>query len=83
MNDILLQGVPVKNVIPGSPAAKAGILIGDLVVFCNGDRVNTHQSYVDARTKRDDITDITVLRGRRCEDTRTNVEMIDFRLVLK
>jgi S1-C subfamily serine protease len=73
MTDTSFQGLPVKSCTPGSPAEKAGVLKGDIVVLANGQRIQTMPEYVAARGLRKDLLELTVLRGPR---------MLDFRIPL-
>ena len=64
MTDSVFQGLPVWSCFPGSPAERAGVKKGDVVVLANGQRVETMDQYVAARALRTDKLELTVLRGR-------------------
>lgn len=72
-NDFVFNGLPVRSCTPGSPAEKAGVQMGDAVIFANGFRIQTMGQYVSARATRSDALELTVLRGNR---------MIDFHIPL-
>jgi S1-C subfamily serine protease len=65
MTDSVFQGLPVWSCFPGSPAERAGVKKGDLVVLANGQRIENMDQYVAARALRTDKLELTVLRGRR------------------
>ena len=65
MTDSVFQGLPVYSCFPGSPAERAGVKKGDVVVLANGQRVENMDQYVAARSLRTDKLEITVLRGPR------------------
>jgi S1-C subfamily serine protease len=65
MTDSVFQGLPVYSCFPGSPAERAGVKKGDVVVLANGQRVENMDQYVAARGLRTDRLEITVLRGPR------------------
>ena len=64
MSDSVFQGLPVWNCFPGSPADKAGVKQGDIVVLANGQRVSTMEAYAAARRMRKDKLELVVLRGK-------------------
>lgn len=64
MTDSVFQGLPVKSCVPGSPAEKAGVQIGDVVIFANGHRIETMAQYVAARSLNSIMLELTILRGR-------------------
>lgn len=68
MTDSVFQGLPVRSCSPGSPAERAGVKPGDVVVFANGQRIENMQQYVVARALRSDLLELTVLRGNRMID---------------
>jgi len=68
MADSVFQGLPVWSCFPGSPAERAGVKKGDVVVLANGERVENMDQYVAARARRTDKLELTVLRGRRMLD---------------
>jgi len=65
MTDGVFQGLPVWSCFPGSPAQRAGVRKGDVVVLANGQRVENMNQYVAARAQRTDMLELTVLRGNR------------------
>ena len=65
MTDSVFQGLPVRSCSPGSPAERAGVKPGDVVLLANGHRVENMQQYVVARALRSDLLELTVLRGNR------------------
>lgn len=65
MTDSVFQGLPVRSCSPGSPAERAGVKPGDVVLLANGQRVENMQQYVVARALRTDLLELTVLRGNR------------------
>jgi S1-C subfamily serine protease len=73
MTDCTFQGVPVTSCVPNSPAERAGVKQGDVVILANGQRIETMSQYVAARKMRTDRLELTVLRGPR---------MIDFQIEL-
>ena len=65
MTDSVFQGLPVWSCFPGSPAERAGVRKGDVVVLANGQRVQNMDQYIEARAARKDKLELTVLRGHR------------------
>jgi S1-C subfamily serine protease len=65
VTDSVFQGLPVRSCSPGSPAERAGVKQGDVVLFANGERIENMQQYVSARSSRSDLLELTVLRGNR------------------
>lgn len=61
------DGVPVEEVVPGSPAAKAGLRAGDLVTALDGQEIRRGQELqlALARRKAGDSVELTVARGKR------------------
>ena len=59
------EGVLVREVVPGGPAAAAGIQPGDVVVAFNGQQTRTVEDFVGAlrRTKPGDKVTLDVVRG--------------------
>lgn len=57
-----LEGIPVLGTLSGTPAARAGIRYGDVLLSVNGKRTRTIQDYIDAKALRTDGMDITVFR---------------------
>lgn len=58
-----LEGVPILGVLPGSPAALAGIRYGDIVLEVNGQRVTNLVEYMEAKSSRDSGMDVLVFRS--------------------
>jgi S1-C subfamily serine protease len=58
-----LEGVPVLGSLAGSPAARAGIRYGDILLMVNGVRTTTVVEYIQARSQRDDGMDVVVFRA--------------------
>lgn len=48
-NDSKAAGVPVLSLLPNSPAAKAGLKIGDQIIMMNGIRTATWGDYAEAK----------------------------------
>ncbi|WP_341502897.1 outer membrane-stress sensor serine endopeptidase DegS [Gallaecimonas sp. GXIMD4217] len=61
------RGVEISAVEPGSPAQQAGILVGDLLVAINGERVRNgqHAKDVFAETRPGTRITVTVIRNRQ------------------
>lgn len=58
-----LEGIPVLGTLGGTPAARAGIRYGDVVLRVNGKRTRTVLEYVEAKALRSDGMDIVVFRS--------------------
>jgi len=58
-----LEGIPVLGSLAGSPAARAGIRYGDVLLSVNGRRVKNVLDYVEAKGLRNDGMDIVVFRS--------------------
>ena len=58
-----LEGIPVLGSLSGTPAARAGIRYGDVLLSVNGMRTRTVGDYVEAKALRDDGMDIVVFRS--------------------
>ncbi|MBX3229610.1 MAG: PDZ domain-containing protein [Labilithrix sp.] len=58
-----LEGIPVLGALEGSPAARAGVRYGDVLLTVNGERVRSVVDYVAARGARSDGMQVTVFRG--------------------
>ncbi len=57
-----LEGIPVLGSLSGTPAARAGIRYGDVLLSVNGMRTRTVLDYVEAKALRSDGMDIVVFR---------------------
>jgi S1-C subfamily serine protease len=58
-----LNGVPVLGCRPGSPAARAGVRYGDILMAVNGDPTPDWGSYVEARAKQRGTMRVDVFRA--------------------
>ena len=58
-----LGGLPVLGCKPGSPAARAGIRYGDVVLSVNGMATPDWSAYAEARSKRTGAMQVAVFRG--------------------
>lgn len=58
-----LEGIPVLGTLSGTPAARAGVRYGDVLLSVNGRRTRTVLDYVEAKALRDDGMDIVVFRS--------------------
>lgn len=58
-----LEGLPVLGTLEGTPAARAGVRYGDVLISVNGRRTRTMEDYVEATCLRDDGMEIVVFRG--------------------
>ena len=58
-----LNGVPVLGCRPGSPAARAGVRYGDVLVSVNGTPTPDWGSYVEARAKNPGSMQVDVFRA--------------------
>src|SRR4051812_30608050 len=58
-----LEGMPVLGTLSGTPAARAGIRYGDILISVNGKRTRNVQEYVEAKALRNDGMDIVVFRS--------------------
>lgn len=65
----LLEGVPVLGSLPGSPAARAGVRYGDVLLSVNGMRTRSATDYVEAKALRSDGMELTVFRSSGDERT--------------
>lgn len=57
-----LEGIPVLGSLSGTPAARAGIRYGDILLSVNGMRTRTVNDYIEAKALREDGMEITVFR---------------------
>jgi hypothetical protein len=58
-----LEGLPVLGSLAGTPAARAGVRYGDVLISVNGRRTRTVADYVEAKNLRPDGMEIVVFRG--------------------
>lgn len=63
MADEVFQGLPVWCCFPGSISDRAGVRAGDVLLIANGMRIDSLDSYVEARGLRKDALELTLLRG--------------------
>lgn len=59
---VSLEGVPILGILPGSPAAKAGVRYGDVLLAVNGQRTRNWVEYLEAKELRRDGMDVVVFR---------------------
>ncbi len=65
-NDNAENGIIIEGVYPGSPAAKAGLKAGDMIVEKNGQPINTlSELKSQRRLKMGDIVEYKIIRGER------------------
>jgi len=57
-----LEGIPVLGTLSHTPAARAGIRYGDVLLEVNGRRTKTVLDYVEAKALREDGMDVVVFR---------------------
>jgi aminopeptidase N len=69
------EGVRLSDVNPGSPAEKAGLRGGDVLIAVNGQAVNTLREYADVLRglAPGDAVEIQYVRGGETRTTKTNV----------
>jgi predicted metalloprotease with PDZ domain len=58
-----LEGLPVLGALEGTPAARAGVRYGDILLSVNGVRTRSVSDYVEAKARRLDGMDIVVFRS--------------------
>jgi len=58
-----LEGLPVLGALQNTPAARAGIRYGDVLISVNGVRTRTVMDYVEAKNLRSDGMEIVVFRA--------------------
>ena len=57
-----LQGIPVYGCIPGSPAERAGVRLGDVLLSVDGQATATWLDYIAVREKSGDSIRVRVFR---------------------
>lgn len=58
-----LEGIPVLGALEGTPAARAGVRYGDVLISVNGVRTRTVADYVEAKNLRSEGMEIVVFRA--------------------
>jgi S1-C subfamily serine protease len=58
-----LEGLPILGALDGTPALRAGIRYGDILLEVNGQKTTSMLDYIRARGRRDDGMDLVVFRG--------------------
>jgi hypothetical protein len=58
-----LEGLPVLGALEGTPAARAGVRYGDVLLEVNGIRTRTVMDYVEAKNVRADGMSIVIFRS--------------------
>lgn len=66
-------GMPVWGCMPGSPADKAGIQYGDILLRINGEEVSCFEEYVAAKKLGDDRLSARVMRGGQTLDVELSM----------
>ncbi len=59
------QGARVIQIYPGCPSERAGLLVGDLILAINGQKVNTLDEFVKVSEARGRTTEITLFIQRK------------------
>lgn len=59
----LLEGLPVVGTLGGTPAARAGVRYGDVVLSVNGARIRTVIDYIEASSLDENGMSLVVFRG--------------------
>ncbi len=59
----VLRGIPILGTLEGTPAARAGLRYGDILISVNGVRTTNVAEYVEAKAARTDGMDIVVFRA--------------------
>lgn len=65
MNDSKHQGLIHKGSVPGSPADKAGMKPGDVIIAVNGVAVSNFDDYLNATETRKNPMTLDILRNGR------------------
>jgi S1-C subfamily serine protease len=68
MSATQVEGIPVLVLFPGSPAEKAGVRVGDLLLIVNGVLMSDMDAYVNARNLSRDRMSLTLQRGNAIHD---------------
>lgn len=58
-----LDGIPILGTLAGTPAARAGVRYGDVLLWVNGVRTRTVLDYIEAKALRDDGMELVVFSG--------------------
>ena len=58
-----LEGIPVLGTLGGTPAARAGIVYGDVLLEVNGRRTRNVIDYIEAKALRTDGMDVVIFRA--------------------
>jgi S1-C subfamily serine protease len=58
-----LEGLPVLGTLEGTPAARAGVRYGDVLLSVNGMRTRSAADYVEAKNLRLDGMEIVIFRS--------------------
>jgi M6 family metalloprotease-like protein len=69
------EGAPISRVIPDSPAAAAGLKVGDVILKVNGENLNRASELTDAIAERKpgDTLTVTIRRDNKDEDIKLTV----------
>jgi len=69
-----LDGMAVLGCLPGTPAARAGVRYGDVLLSVNGQRTRTFGEYIEAKSLRKD--GMTVVLFRQGQETPIELEYL-------
>jgi S1-C subfamily serine protease len=58
-----LDGLPVLGALEGTPAARAGVRYGDILISVNGKRTRTVGEYIEAKNLRSDGMEVVLFRN--------------------
>lgn len=58
-----LEGLPVLGCLQGTPAARAGVRYGDILLTVNGKRTRTFGDYIEAKALSNDGMKVVVFRS--------------------